>query len=62
MDVGLNAVGEYGISTVIAFYLLHRMEKKLDTLIYVVQVREQPETAAVRPASMESHEQTKPLQ
>ncbi|MFD2706649.1 YvrJ family protein [Salibacterium lacus] len=62
MDMWLNAVGEYGISTVIAFYLLHRMEKKLDTLIYVVQAREQADTAAVRPVTLESHEKTTPLQ
>ncbi|SDH95335.1 YvrJ protein family protein [Alteribacillus persepolensis] len=37
MDMWIQAAGEYGISAVIAFYLLHRMEKKLDTLIDAVQ-------------------------
>ncbi|WP_246031682.1 YvrJ family protein [Salibacterium salarium] len=37
MELWLNAVGEYGLTTVIAFYLLHRMEKKLDILIHTVQ-------------------------
>ncbi|WP_158735984.1 YvrJ family protein [Alteribacillus sp. YIM 98480] len=37
MDIWLTAAGEYGITAVIAFYLLHRMEKKLDILIYAVQ-------------------------
>ncbi|SDI69205.1 YvrJ family protein [Alteribacillus bidgolensis] len=37
MDIWLTAAGEYGITAIIAFYLLHRIEKKLDILIYAVQ-------------------------
>ncbi|MFB4162888.1 YvrJ family protein [Alteribacillus sp. JSM 102045] len=37
MDIWFTAAGEYGVTAVIAFYLLHRMEKKMDILIYAVQ-------------------------
>lgn len=37
MDIWFTAAGEYGVTAAIAFYLLHRMEKKLDTLIEAVQ-------------------------
>ncbi|WP_035712237.1 YvrJ family protein [Salibacterium aidingense] len=47
MEMWLNAAGEYGMTAVIAFYLLHRMEKKLDTLIYVVQGQQDPVSSLV---------------
>ncbi|MFZ4454557.1 YvrJ family protein [Salibacterium aidingense] len=57
MEMWLNAAGEYGMTAVIAFYLLHRMEKKLDTLIYVVQGREDTvPTATAVPSTGEGKE------
>ncbi|MFB5664162.1 YvrJ family protein [Alteribacillus sp. HJP-4] len=38
MEMWLNAAGEHGMTAVIAFYLLHRMEKKLDILIAAVKL------------------------
>lgn len=35
-DLWIQVVSDHGISAAIAFYLLHRMEKKLDMLIYTV--------------------------
>ena len=37
MESWLTIIGDHGMTAAIAFYLLHRSEKKLDLLIQVVQ-------------------------
>ncbi|RSL32714.1 YvrJ family protein [Salibacterium salarium] len=47
MEMWLSAAGEHGVSAVIAFYLLHRVEKKLDILIYTIQAKPGSLTSAI---------------
>ncbi|MDQ0298729.1 hypothetical protein J2S78_001137 [Salibacterium salarium] len=57
MELWLNAIGEYGLTTAIAFYLLHRMEKKLDILIHTVQSKsESPASIKSAPPVLEDDE------
>ncbi|MFC5712614.1 YvrJ family protein [Thalassorhabdus alkalitolerans] len=37
METWFTAIGDYSFAVVISFYLLYRMEKKLDTLIKAVE-------------------------
>ncbi|WP_100399740.1 YvrJ family protein [Bacillus sp. FJAT-44742] len=37
METWFTAIGDYSFAVVISFYLLYRMEKKLDTLIKTVE-------------------------
>ena len=47
MDIWLSVIGEYGFPVAVTFYLLYRIEKKLDQLnhsvLYLVKLWQQQE-------------------
>ncbi|SES37024.1 YvrJ family protein [Salisediminibacterium halotolerans] len=51
MDIWFSAIGDFGFPAAISFYLLHRVERKLDTLNASVHELKFQETEAKRAGS-----------
>ncbi|GEL07960.1 YvrJ family protein [Salisediminibacterium halotolerans] len=57
MDIWFSAIGDFGFPAAISFYLLHRVEQKLDTLNASVHELKFQETVLKRAGSSSYHVQ-----